>query len=309
MKLGIVGAGAVGQACALSTVMRGGASEIVVVDRNARRAQGMVTDLRYGAVLSPATQVRAGAYADLAGAGLVMLTAGVNEKAGGATDRADPQGRLKLLAQNAEIFRDIVPQITRAAPDATLLIVTDPPDALADIARRIAPGVRVLSTGTFLDSLRFRLHLAHRLDVHPLSVEALVVGEHGTSSVFVWSAARMGGRSVAAMLDGTEAVRGAVEKEVREANIEIIEGTGASQLGIGMVCARIVEIMARDERTVVPIGSYAAEFGVTLSLPSVLGRNGVLRVIQPALTPEEAEGLRASARHIRDALEELGTGS
>lgn len=302
MKVGIIGAGAVARACLLTTVMRGSATEIVVVDRTRRKAQGMVTDIRYGAVLSPAVTLRAGDYPDLAGAELVMLTVGVNEKAGGATDRSDPEGRLKLLAKNAGIFADVVPRIAEAAPDAVLLVVTDPPDALADIALTHAPRQKIVSAGTFLDSLRFRVHLAHKLGVHPDAVEAQVLGEHGTSAVFVWSAARVGGTPVLDLLDAATE-REAVEKEVREANIQIIEGTGASQLGIGMVCARIAEIMQRDERAVLPLGCHSDEYGVTLSLPSVLGRGGILRHIAPALSKDEAAALRRSADHIRQALE------
>lgn len=308
MKLAIVGAGAVGQACLLATVLRGPATEIVVVDRTRERAEGMVTDIRYGAVLSPAVTLRAGGYPDIAGAGLVMLTSGINEKAGGATDRADPEGRLKLLAKNAEIYRDIVPRIAKAAPEAIILVVTDPPDPLADIARHLAPGVRVLSTGTLLDSLRFRVHLAARLAVNPRGVDALVLGEHGTSSVFLWSAARVGGLRVLDALGGRDvgALRQEVEQEVKQANISIIEGTGASQLGIGMVCARIAEVVARDEQAVVPIGAYSPEYGVTLSLPAVLGRVGILRIFKPEMTGPEQADLRASAEHIRAALDKAG---
>ncbi len=308
MKVAILGAGAVGQACLLATVLRGPASEIVVVDRTRERADGMVTDVQYGAALSPSVALCAGDYNDIRGAGLVMITAGVNEKAGGATDRADTEGRLKLLAKNAEIYRDIIPPAARAAPDAIFLVVTDPPDALADIARGVAPDTQVLSTGTFLDSLRFRVHLARKLDVNPRAVEALVLGEHGTSSVFLWSSARIGGLPILDALGerSHDQVREEVEKEVREANITIIEGTGASQLGIGMVCARIAEIVARDERAVLPIGAFNPEYGVTLSLPAVLGRAGVVRTLTPKMTDQERTALHASADHIREALGRAG---
>src|SRR6266404_9875894 len=157
MKIGIIGAGRVGCACALAAVTRGSARTIVIVDRTRKRAKAVATDLRYGTPLGPKTTVVDG---DLTDAGLVMITAGINEKAGGATDRGDPQGRLRLLDKNADIYRDIVPNIARAAPGAVILVVTDPPDPLADIARASAGHDRVLSTGTFLDSLRFRVHLA-----------------------------------------------------------------------------------------------------------------------------------------------------
>jgi L-lactate dehydrogenase len=176
MKVGIVGAGAVGSACLLSLSIRGVAREIVLVNRNKKRAEGVVTDARYGSVLLPAVDLRAGDFHDLAGAALVMITAGVNEKTGGATDRNDPKGRLRLLKTNADIYRQLVPEIVKAAPEAVILVVTDPPDALTDVVHQIAPGTPLLSTGTYLDSLRFRFHLARRLNVNPASVDSLVLG-------------------------------------------------------------------------------------------------------------------------------------
>jgi L-lactate dehydrogenase len=301
MKVGIVGAGAVGSACMFAMALRGSAREIVLVNRSHERARGAVADLQYGTVLAPAVSLRAGHYDDLDGAGLVMITAGANEKEGGATDRNDPAGRLRLLGTNARIYRDVVPAIVAAAPDALLLVVTDPPDPLADLTRQIAGHDRVLSSGTFLDSLRFRFHLGKRLGVDPKSVEAQVIGEHGTSQVYLWSTARVAGATFAQ----DDELRRDVEEEVRYANIAIIEGTGASQLGIGVVAARIAEIVLRDERIVVPIGSYQASYGVTLSLPSVLGRDGVASVVMPALTEGEARALAESAATLRRALLQL----
>src|SRR6195256_6085758 len=159
-RIGIVGVGAVGCACAMAAINRGSAREIVLIDRTRKRAEAVATDLRYGTPLVPKVAVTDGDYGDLAGAALVMITAGINEKAGGATDRSDPQGRLRLLDKNAEIYHEIVPRIVHAAPRAVILVVTDPPDPLADIARASVSHDRVLSTGTFLDSLRFRVHLA-----------------------------------------------------------------------------------------------------------------------------------------------------
>jgi L-lactate dehydrogenase len=278
----------------------------VLVNRNRKRAQGVVTDVQYGTVLSPAITVREGDYSDLAGSSVVMLTAGVNEKSGGATDRNDPVGRLRLLEANAAVFQDIVPKIHNAAPAALILVVTDPPDALADVVRMLGHE-RVLSTGTSLDTLRFRFHLARRLDVSAADVEALVLGEHGLSSVFLWSAARVGGRKVLDLL-GSQAAREEIEHQVRYANITIIEGIGASQYGIGMVSARLSEMVLRDERAVIPIGCYNPAFGVTLSLPSVVGQGGVERTIEPEMSDAERQGLQRSADAIKAALSRLKLG-
>ncbi|MFY9793061.1 MAG: hypothetical protein WA474_22800 [Candidatus Sulfotelmatobacter sp.] len=307
MKVGIVGAGQVGAACFLSMVMRGSAREVVLVNRDRKRAKGIVTDVQYGAVLSPPITLRDGDYSDLAGSSVVMITAGVNEKGGGATDRSDPVGRLRLLDANAAIFQDIVPQIHQFAPNALILVVTDPPDALADVVRMLGHE-RVLSTGTSLDTLRFRFHLGKRLNVKASDVEALVLGEHGASEVFLWSSARVGDRKVLELFGESQTaqtVREEIEREVRYANITVIEGIGASQYGIGMVSARLTEMILRDEGSVIPIGCYNPTFGVTLSLPSVIGRNGVRRVLEPEMSAAEQPGLQRSADAIKAALSRL----
>ena len=305
MKVAIIGVGGVGAATLLSLVMRGVACQVIVLDKNQERAKGVVADLQYGATLSPAVELRAGDYADLADAVLVIVTAGINEKTGGATDRSDPAGRLKLLEINAGVYRDIIPNVVAVAPQALILVVTDPPDPLADLSRQLAGHERVLSSGTFLDSLRFRLHLARRLKVNPMYVEAQVVGEHGTSQVFLWSSARVGGSSIAELLESTgqdlDEFRKSVEQDVRFANITIIEGTGASQLGIGMVTARIAEAILRDEHAVIPIGTYNPEYGATISLPSVLGRRGVSGILQPEMSDAERKAFERSAEILRNA--------
>jgi len=310
MRVGIVGTGAVGSACALALVMRGTVREVVLVNRTRERARAVATDIRYGAPLSPLVDIWDGDFDELAGAALVMVTAGVNEKGGRAIDRSDAAGRLKLLDINRGIYKTLIPRVVEAAPDAVILVVTDPPDPLADIARGLAHHERVLSTGTYLDSLRFRVHLGEQLGVSPASVDAMVLGEHGTSQVYLWSSARVGGRPVLDVLAQRDLpindFRRSIERDVRYANIAIIEGNNASQYGIGMVSARIAEIVLRDERAVIPIGCYNAEYGVTLSLPAIVGRRGVLRVLEPAMSPDERQALQGSADTLRSALAHVG---
>src|SRR3954447_15940985 len=175
-KVGVVGVGQVGQACAFALMLRGSAHEIVLVDRTAEGAGGVATDIRYGLPLSDTAAISSGTWSDLQDAAVVLICAGVNEKGGGATDRDDGRGRLRLLETNAEIYRDIVPSIVAAAPDAVLVAVTDPPDPLADLTRELAGHDSVLSTGTTIDTLRFRTHVAAELGVDPSAVEGLVVG-------------------------------------------------------------------------------------------------------------------------------------
>jgi L-lactate dehydrogenase len=310
MKLGIVGIGNVGCAIALAAVTRGSAREIALVDRSMKVAEAVATDLRYGTPLGPRLDIAHGDYEALKGSGVVLITAGVNEKTGGATDRSDPTGRLRLLEKNAAIYREIVPRIVRAAPQAVLVAVSDPPDPLADVARKACGHERVLSTGTFLDSLRFRVHLGAHFGVDPADVEAQVIGDHGTSQVFLWSSARIAGVPVTRLLQERKEelgdLRKKIENEVRYANITIIEGHDASQYGIGIVSARIAEMILRDEQSAIPIGSYQRDFGVTLSLPSIVGRSGVTRILPPDLSAEERDGLKRSAENLRTALERIG---
>ena len=309
MKIGIVGTGSVGCACALAATLRGSAREIVLVNRTRKTAEAVATDIRYGVPLGRKVDIADGDYDDLDGADVVLITAGVNEKTGGATDRSDPQGRLRLLDKNAQIYRDIVPRIVDVAPRAVLLVVTDPPDPLADISRDVRSKAIVLSAGTYLDSQRFRVHLGRHFGVDPAHVEAQVIGDHGTAQVFLWSSARIGGVPIGSLLktrgEDLAELRRKVEKDVRYANITIIEGHAASQYGIGIVAARIAEMILTDERAVIPIGSFQTEFGVTLSLPSVVGRGGVIEVLRPDLSEEEQAGLQKSADLLKAALERV----
>jgi L-lactate dehydrogenase len=312
MKIGIIGTGNVGCACAMAAAVRGSAREIVLVNRTRKTAEAVATDIRYGVPLGRKVDISDGDYGDLEGAKVVLITSGVNEKTGGATDRNDPQGRLKLLDKNAQIYRDIVPKIVGAVPRAVLLVVTDPPDPLADIARETSTDATVLSAGTYLDSQRFRVHLGGYFGVDPAHVEAQVIGDHGTAQVFLWSSARVGGVPVAAWLkkrgEKLSDLREKVEKDVRYANITIIEGHDASQYGIGIIAVRIAEMVLNDERAVIPIGSFQKRFGVTLSLPSIVGRSGVIEVLEPEMSDEERGGLEKSAQALRAALDRVRSG-
>jgi len=312
MKIGIIGVGAVGTSCAKAMLLRGSAHEIVLLDKNELRAEGVAFDLSHAEVLCAPTRIRAGVYEDLFGASIIVITAGINELTGGATNRADPLGRLRLLRENAKTYNQIIPNLARVAPTATILVVTDPPDPLADVARdltiQLGTKNQVVSSGTYLDTLRFRLQIARRVQCHPSSVDALVLGEHGTSQVYVWSSAQAGGVPVLEYIrrsgEDINSFRSAVEADVKFANIKIIEGTGASQHGIGVVTARLVEAMVRDEGLVAPIGLFQKKYSVTLSLPARIKR-GAVEVIEPALSAEESRELANSANVIAEALARL----
>jgi L-lactate dehydrogenase len=271
--------------------------------------------MRYGLPLSPTAVITSGDWSDLAGAGVVLICAGVNEKGGGATDRDDARGRLKLLEINASVYRDVVPAIVAAAPEAVLVAVTDPPDPLADLTRALAGHDHVLSTGTTIDTLRFRTHIAAELGVHPSAVEALVVGEHGTSEVLLWSSVRVGGTPLAdaLVLGGPHGslgdLRQQIEREVRFANITIIEGNDASQFGIGVACARIAEAVLRDERVILPVATHRERYGVTIALPTVVGREGAAGELEPTMSEHERRAFERSAATLRDAARSISVRS
>lgn len=337
MKVGIIGAGFVGAACAKSMLLRGSCHEIVIHDietkeitdpktgkkRIIRKDQGLATDLSHAELLCPHTCVRHGDYKEMKDAAVIVITAGINEQQGKAIDR-DGGGRMLLLEDNAKTYHEIMDEMDGKVPlDIPILVVTDPPDPLAKIAQDRRPKSPVISTGTYLDSLRFQLQIANWLSRDPSSgevipdriissrnVDAIVIGEHGTSQVYVWSSAQIDGKPVLDMAeeygwDRTK-FREKVVDRVMYANIDIIEGTGASQHGIGVVTARIVEAILHDEGLVAPVGVFQkSRFETTLSLPSVIGRQGVTKVLSPALSVEEDEALEASADAIKAALNSL----
>ena len=305
MKVGILGVGTVGRAAALSMVHRDSCAELVLVDRQHDLVDAVALDLAYAAVMGRSVRIRAGDGELLRGCRLVVVDAGTNEKAGGADRPGDPEGRLRLIDANAPLMAEIVPEIRATAPDAVVLVVTNPPDPMADLVRELLGHERVMSSGTYLDSLRFRFHLARELEVSPQSVKADVLGEHGTSEVLHWSAASVGDVPVDAALgqqgkDPT-AVRVRVEAAVRGANINIIKGLGASQYGIGAVIARLAEAVLRDEQLVAPVGSFHAGAELTYSLPSRIGAAGVAAVIAPQLDDAEAAALERSVEALRKA--------
>ena len=308
MKIGIIGAGAVGASTVGQLIQPGGVNpEIILIDQDQKKAVGLAEDFSYAAALDSFATVGAGGYDDLVDAGLVIVTAGVNEKDGGATDRNDPQGRRRLIPVNARIYADIIPRVQSAAPGTTVLVITDPPDPLAELARHLATDLRILSAGTVIDTLRFRYRIAKKFGVHAREVDATVLGEHGTSSVYLWSSARVGGVRVLDLLaqrgDDPAEVQARITEAVRYSNISIIEGIGASQHGIGAVTARIAEAIVRDEHAIMPVASHHEEYGTTISLPSVIGRRGVERVMCPELTDKERAGLDESAQVLREAAQ------
>jgi L-lactate dehydrogenase len=294
-------------------LLRGSCHEIVLIDLPERdpHTRGVRNDLSHGGLLCPPARLTVGDYPDLRDASAVVITAGINEKAGKAIDPNDMWGRQRLLPHNAKEYRKLVPKIVEVAPHIPIVVVTDPPDSLADVAleqvKKNGGRNSVISAGTFLDTLRFRIQIAERLNCAPSSIDAFVIGEHGKTQVYVWSSARVGGTPVSDLIPpeytSFQMFRSEVEQGVIDANIDIIRATDASQHGIGMVTARIVEGILRDEGLVAPVGTWQEEFKVTLSLPSVIGKEGVRKVLRRVLSRGEEQLLSTSGVLIARALE------
>ena len=311
MKVGIVGSGFVGATAGYALVMQGVGREVVLVDKNPARAIAEADDIRHAVPFAHPLHVRAGGFEDLAGCRVVLLCAGVGQKPG--------ETRLQLLQRNAAVFREIVPDVLAHAPEAVLVVATNPVDVMTHLASRFAraygvPSGRVLGSGTTLDSARFRSLLGDHCGVDPHHVHAYVIGEHGDSEVLTWSLATIAGMPLDQFaclrrIDLSESVRNDIDGKVRGAAYTIISGKGATYYGIGSALARIVDVILHDQRAVMTVGAPTADVvgihNVTVSLPRLVGGQGVIETFPLPLNEEETTRLRDSARVIRQVLSEL----
>ncbi|MBN2629135.1 MAG: L-lactate dehydrogenase [Rhodobacteraceae bacterium] len=306
--VGVVGVGLVGSAAAYAIALSGIAGRIVLVDHNAALAIAQAEDISHAVPFASSTQVEAGGYDRLSGAEVVIIAAGVNQKPG--------ETRLDLLARNAAVFADVLAEVRRIAPDAILLIATNPVDVMTEITTRLSglPPGRVIGSGTVLDTARFRSLLGQHLGIAPQSVHAYVLGEHGDSEVLAWSNPRAGSvaiRDFAAQIGAaiTDEVRARIDDGVRRAAYRIIAGKGATNYGIGAGLMRITRAILRDEGAVLSVSGRAANVcGITdvaLSIPRVVGRAGITAELMPDLDSVEAAALFRSARLLKDTQNAL----
>jgi L-lactate dehydrogenase len=312
MKVGIVGSGFVGATAGYALVMQGVGREIVLVDKNAGRAAAEADDIRHAVPFAHPLDVRAGDYDCLTGCRVLVISAGVGQKPG--------ETRLQLLQRNAEVFREVIPSVLRQAPDAVLIVATNPVDVMTHLAARFAaefgvPPGRVFGSGTTLDTARFRSLLGGQCGVDPHHVHANVIGEHGDSEVLTWSLATVGGMPLDEFarlrgIDLSPVVRKDIDAKVRGAAYSIIKGKVATYYGIGSALARIVDVVLHDQRAIMTVGALAGDVvgvrNVTVSLPRLLGGQGVMETFPLPLSEKETAGLRESAGVIRKALDELG---
>lgn len=312
MKVGIVGSGLVGSTAAYALVMRGVGREIVLVDKFEKRAIAEADDLLHAVPFAEPLTIRAGGYDALAGCRVVIMAAGVNQKPG--------ETRLQLLERNAAVFHEVIPQIIAHAPDAVIVVATNPVDVMTHLTARIAaahgwPSARVLGSGTTLDTARFRVLLGRHVGVDSYHIHAYVVGEHGDSEVLTWSLVSVGGIPLEDYMAQQHlppldaAVRAAIDEGVRRAAYRIIEGKGATYYGIGSALARIVDVILHDQHAIMtvcgPLENVEGVRDVTVALPRLLTGAGIGAVLPLPINGEERAQLRRSAEIVRAAIDSL----
>ncbi|MFD2111164.1 L-lactate dehydrogenase [Thiorhodococcus fuscus] len=305
--IGIIGAGQVGMAAANALFQQRIANELILVDLDRNRAEGEAMDLMHAQGYVGRRRVRAGDYADLAQAQIVIVTAGVGQRPG--------EDRLSLLNRNAAVFRQIAEQLDRHAPEAILIIASNPVDVLTYVMQTLSkrPHEQVIGTGTMLDTTRLRTLLAEHYMVDPRSVHALILGEHGDSEIAVWSHANIGGTPICGnSILGKPydpAQMDQILTQVRRAAEEIIARKGYTNWAIGLVLAHLVRTIQEDQNSVLPISvRLAGEYGiedVCLSIPVAVGLRGAGGRVPIPLNDTERQALTASAETLKRCLHSL----
>ena len=307
-KVAVIGCGFVGSSIAFNLIQRGLFSEMVLIDANQDKAEGEAMDLSHGLPYTATMDIHVGNYDDIADCALVIVTAGANQKPG--------ETRIDLIDKNVSILKHIVPEISKRNYEGILMIVSNPVDVLTYAAYKISgfPAHRVIGSGTVLDTARLKNLLGEHLDVDSRNVHAVIIGEHGDSELAVWSGANVSGIPLHHFCE----LRGHFDHEgsmqrlyegVRDSAYEIIARKGATYYGIAMAVGRIAEGIVRDEHAVLPIsvvldGEYGLD-GLCLSIPSIVGKDGVHKVLEIPLDESEYAALHASADRLREVIAHL----
>ena len=308
-KVAIIGCGMVGASSAFSLMQSGMFSEMVLIDANQKRAEGEAMDISHGLPFAKPMDIYDGTYDDITDAAIIVVTAGAGQKPG--------ETRLDLVRKNVGIFKSIIPEIAKRDCGGILLIVANPVDILTYTAAKLSgfPENRVLGSGTVLDSARLKYLLGEHLNVDSRSVHSFIIGEHGDSEIAAWSSANVSGIA----LDDFCEMRGHYNHDQSQENIaekvknsayEIIEKKRATYYGVAMAVKRICEVIIRDEKSILPISSMMhGDFGVdnvVLSMPAVVGADGLEELVPIALSEKESADLRKSADTLRGILDECG---
>jgi L-lactate dehydrogenase len=307
-KVTIIGAGFVGSTAAYTLMMSGLISELVLIDINRDKAEGEVMDLNHGMQFVMPVRIQTGDYSSCAGSDIIMIAAGANQKPG--------ETRIDLVHKNTAIFKSIIAEIKKYSDDCILLVVTNPVDILTYVTWKLSgfPAGRVIGSGTVLDTARFRFLLGQHAGIDPRNVHAYIIGEHGDTEVAAWSLTSVAGMSMDEYCDSCNQCEGHLSKyeiydDVRNAAYKIIERKGATYFAVALAVKRIVEAIVRDENSILTVSSLLEnKHGVSdvcLSLPSVVNRNGIARVLDLQLDDEEAMLFRKSADSVKNVIREL----
>jgi L-lactate dehydrogenase len=302
-KVVIVGAGSVGTTLAYTLQITGVATEIVLIDSNHELAEGQVMDMNHGLPFVPPVHIYAGGYPDCRGADVIVITAGARQKPG--------ETRLDLVDRNAQICKSIVDSIITYTSEALLLVVTNPVDVMtyAVVKRSGLPPHQVIGSGTVLDSARFRYLLSQHCAIDTHNVHAYVIGEHGDSEVLLWSQVRMAGTSLELFCSHCAIGCGPLDKTkitevVKNSAYHIIEAKGSTNYGVALAVTKIVEAVIRDENSVLTVSMMlAGEYGVgecCLSVPCIVNKNGVSRIVETELDQTERNDLNQSAQILKN---------
>lgn len=307
-KIGIIGCGFVGSASGFALMHSGLFSEMVLVDIDRERAEGEAMDISHGIPFAGPMKIYAGDYDDLKDAAMIVITAGANQK--------PDETRLDLVHKNAKIMASVVREIAKRDCQGILLVVSNPVDILTHVAQKVSgfPENRVIGSGTVLDSARLKYQLGKHLGVDNRSVHAFIIGEHGDSEIAAWSSANVSGVPLHLMCemrghfnheDNTEEI----EETVRSSAYEIIAKKDATYYGIAMVVKRICQAIVRDEKSIFPISlRMHGEYGISdvvLSMPAIVGADGVENLIPISLDEREVERLHESADTLREIMDGL----
>ena len=307
-KAAMIGTGFVGSSSAFTLMQSGLFSEMILIDANGQRAEGEAMDIAHGLPFAHPMTIRAGTYDDITDAALIIITAGAGQKPG--------ETRLDLVHKNVAIFKSIVPEIAKRNKEAVLLVVSNPVDILTYVTLKLSgyPENRVLGSGTVLDTARLKYLLGEHLQVDSRSVHAVIIGEHGDSELAVWSGASISGVPLDHFCElrghfDHEASDNRLYQEVRDSAYEIISRKGATYYGVAMAVSRIATSIVRDEHSVLPVssmrhGTYGIE-GLCMSIPAVVGQQGVETVLDMPLSEEELQKLHRSAETLRGVIDTL----
>ncbi len=307
-KVAIVGCGFVGATTAYTLMLTGWFTDMVLIDINKKKAEGEASDLTHGLPFHTPMEIYAGDYSDLSDCGLIIITAGANQKPG--------ETRLDLLRTNTRIFESIVQNIIRYTTEAILLVVTNPVDVLSYVTWKISgyPANRVIGSGTVLDTARLKQLLGSHLGVDSRNVHSFIIGEHGDRELPVWSSANVSGVDLNRYCESCgrgydRAALDALFCNVRDSAYHIIEAKGATYYAIAESVRRIVSAIIRDEDSILPVsglvdGHYGLN-GVYMSLPCIVGASGIKQVLEIPLDPEEEEKLHQAAITLQKAIKEV----